>query len=72
MLLQVFAKLLEDWPCIDLAIIGEGPLKCQLQALAEELGIAARVRLTGAHSVCLSFSSRDGRLLHDLVYGRNA
>ncbi len=54
MLLQVFAQLLKDRPCIDLAIIGEGPLKCQLQALAEELGIAARVRLTGA----IPFASR--------------
>ena len=54
MLLQVFAKLLQDWPRLDLVIIGEGPLKCQLQALAEELGIAARVRLTGS----LPFAAR--------------
>lgn len=47
MLLRVFARLLSDWPSLKLVIIGDGPLKDQLQDLAKELRIDGKVRLPG-------------------------
>src|SRR5262245_44997149 len=48
MLLQAFATLAEKWPALRLVIIGDGPLKSQLAAIAEQLGVAQKVRLPGS------------------------
>jgi glycosyltransferase involved in cell wall biosynthesis len=48
MLLQVFAALTEKWPALRLVIIGDGPLKSQLVAMAEQLGVAQKVCLPGS------------------------
>jgi glycosyltransferase involved in cell wall biosynthesis len=48
MLLQVFAALTEKWPALRLVIIGDGPLKSQLAAMAEQLGVAQKVCLPGS------------------------
>jgi glycosyltransferase involved in cell wall biosynthesis len=48
MLLHAFATLTEKWPALRLVIIGNGPLKSQLAAVAEQLGIAEKVYLPGA------------------------
>jgi glycosyltransferase involved in cell wall biosynthesis len=48
MLLQAFAALTEEWPALRLVIIGNGPLKSQLAAVAEQLGITEKVSLPGA------------------------
>ncbi|MCE6967484.1 glycosyltransferase [Cereibacter sphaeroides] len=42
-LIRAFARQ----PCGSLVILGEGPLRPDLAALAEELGVAARVRMPG-------------------------
>ena len=49
-LIRAFARLAPRVPEVELVIIGEGPLKRRLQALARSLGVAARVRLLGAQS----------------------
>ena len=48
MLLQIFAVLMEKWPALRLVIIGDGPLKSQLAAMAEQLGVAQKVCLPGS------------------------
>ncbi len=47
-LIRAFAKLAPRTPPVELVIIGEGPLKKRLQALAESLGVGDRVRFLGA------------------------
>ena len=49
-LIRAFARLAPRVPEVELVIIGEGPLKRRLQALARSLGVAARVRFLGAQS----------------------
>lgn len=49
-LIRAFARLVPRVPEVELVIIGEGPLKRRLQALARSLGVAARVRFLGAQS----------------------
>ena len=48
MLLQIFAALIEKWPALRLVIIGDGPLKSQLAAMAEQLGVAQKICLPGS------------------------
>jgi len=48
MLLQAFAALTEKWPALRLIIIGDGPLKSQLTAMAEQLEVAQKVCLPGS------------------------
>jgi glycosyltransferase involved in cell wall biosynthesis len=48
MLLQVFAALTERWPALHLVIIGDGPLKFPLAAMAEQLGVAHKICLPGS------------------------
>jgi glycosyltransferase involved in cell wall biosynthesis len=48
MLLQAFAVLTEKWPALRLVIIGDGPLKSQLAAMAEQLGVAQKICLPGS------------------------
>jgi 1,2-diacylglycerol 3-alpha-glucosyltransferase len=49
-LLQAAALVLKDFPQFRLALIGDGPEKKNLEALAKELGIAKRVTFLGAIS----------------------
>jgi glycosyltransferase involved in cell wall biosynthesis len=48
MLLQAFAALTEKWPALRLVIIGDGSLKSQLAAMAEQLGVAQKICLPGS------------------------
>ena len=48
MLLHIFAALTEKWPALRLVIIGDGPLKSHLAAMAEQLGVAQKVCLPGS------------------------
>jgi glycosyltransferase involved in cell wall biosynthesis len=47
-LIRAFAHVAERFPAVELAIVGDGPLKNSLQALAKSLGLADRVRFLGA------------------------
>ena len=47
-LIRAFGRLASTHPSVELAIVGEGPLKSRLQGLAQSLGLAARVRFLGA------------------------
>lgn len=47
-LLQAFAKVYPEHPKLRLVLIGDGPDRESLQALASELGIAERVTFTGS------------------------
>ena len=47
-LIRAFAQLAGHFPEIELAIIGDGPLRTALQSLAESLGVGPRVRFLGA------------------------
>jgi glycosyltransferase involved in cell wall biosynthesis len=46
-LLKAFAQNARRWPAWHLDIVGEGPLRCSLQSLADELGIAERCHFLG-------------------------
>ena len=48
MLLRVFAKLSERWNTLRLVIIGDGPLRVQLLAMANDLGLGSKICLPGA------------------------
>jgi len=47
MLIEAFAKACARQPCLQLAIIGEGPQHAALQARIDALGLAGRVHLCG-------------------------
>ena len=47
MLLQAFARIAEKHPGWSLEILGDGPLRAELESLAEKLGVAAHVRMPG-------------------------
>ena len=49
-LIRAFAALAHDFPALNLEIIGEGPERAHLQALARQLQIADRVRFLGHQS----------------------
>lgn len=46
-LLRAFAQVAAEDPRVHLAIVGDGPMAGELNTLAEELGIAGRVRFMG-------------------------
>jgi glycosyltransferase involved in cell wall biosynthesis len=46
-LLRVFALVLEDWPDASLVLLGDGPERAQLEALAAELGVEHAVEFRG-------------------------
>ncbi len=47
-LIRAFGRLAQQHPAVELAIIGDGPLKGRLQELARSLGVAERVQFLGA------------------------
>jgi colanic acid/amylovoran biosynthesis glycosyltransferase len=47
-LIRAFARLAGRFPAVELAIVGDGPLKASLQSLAKSLGLEHRVRFLGA------------------------
>lgn len=59
-LIRAFAELAPRMPDAELVIIGEGPLKRRLQALAGSLGVTGRVTFLGAlsHEQVLSWMRR--------------
>ena len=46
--IRAIAALAPAWPGIQLDIVGDGPLRAELEHLIRELGVARRVRLRGA------------------------
>ena len=50
LLIRAIASLATEFPALTLEIIGEGPERSRLQALAEQLQIAERVRFRGRQS----------------------
>lgn len=46
-LLPAVAMLAKDWPGVTLHMVGDGPLRAELEALALRLGLALRVRFYG-------------------------
>ncbi|HVS37880.1 MAG TPA: glycosyltransferase, partial [Gemmataceae bacterium] len=50
MLLHAFAKAAASRPDVDLLLVGDGPLRGELQALTARLGIGGRVRFLGVRS----------------------
>ena len=46
-LVRAVAQLTRAWPTIRLVVVGDGPLRDELRALAEALGIASHVRFAG-------------------------
>ncbi|GAA4488042.1 glycosyltransferase [Gluconacetobacter asukensis] len=59
-LLRAFARMAAGCPALRLAIIGDGPLRVRLEALAGELGVGARVLFLGArpHAVVMEWMRR--------------
>jgi len=49
-LLRAFAYLAKDYPDWELRIIGDGPLRGELETLAQELGLEGRVHMPGIKS----------------------
>jgi glycosyltransferase involved in cell wall biosynthesis len=47
-LLEAFSRLHTDFPALKLAIVGDGPERNTLQALADKLGVARQVEFAGA------------------------
>lgn len=64
-LIRAFAALAERHAGVQLVIIGDGPLKHKLQALAEQLGVGQRVRFLGAvpHPQVLEWMRRAAMLV---------
>jgi len=59
--IRAFAKLLENNPQMELTIIGQGPLRGELEALCDQLGVSASVHFLGQlpnaevfHQMCRS------------------
>ncbi|MFO0850051.1 MAG: glycosyltransferase [Gemmataceae bacterium] len=46
-LIRGFASAAPDYPDVDLLLVGDGPLRADLERLADELGVAGRVRFVG-------------------------
>jgi len=47
LLLRVGARLIQEYPDLELSVLGQGPERSRLEALANELGISARTRFYG-------------------------
>lgn len=48
LLLELMPALAADWPAVQLVLLGDGPLRAELESLADSLGIGDRVHLLGA------------------------
>jgi len=59
-LLSAVAQLVEEWPRLRLHLVGQGPLREEIEARATRLGIAARVRFYGEvpHDVVMGLMRR--------------
>ena len=57
MLLHAFAKAAVR-PDVDLLLVGDGPLRGELESLVERLGVAGRVRSLGSDPTCRRFCRR--------------
>jgi glycosyltransferase involved in cell wall biosynthesis len=64
-LIRAFARLAGQFPDVELAIVGDGPLKNALQALAKSLGVEHRVRFLGAlpHTKVLAWMRKAAMLV---------
>lgn len=49
-LIRSYAGAAKDLPDVDLVMVGDGPLRDELQSLASELGVSARVKFVGIQS----------------------
>lgn len=45
--IRAFAALREEYPDLELTVVGQGPLRGELERLCEALGVSAAVRFTG-------------------------
>lgn len=64
-LIRAFDRLARRHPTVELAIIGDGPLRRSLQALAKSLGLEDRVRFLGAlpHAQVLAWMRKAAMLV---------
>jgi colanic acid/amylovoran biosynthesis glycosyltransferase len=64
-LIRAFARLAGRFPNVELAIVGDGPLKGSLQALAKSLGVGGQVRFLGAlpHAQVLAWMRKAAMLV---------
>jgi colanic acid/amylovoran biosynthesis glycosyltransferase len=64
-LISAFGRLAAKHPGVELAIIGDGPLRSRLQDLARSLGLAERVRFLGAlpHAQVLAWMRKAAMLV---------
>jgi len=64
-LIRAFGRLSGTHPTAELAIVGDGPLKRSLQALAQSLGVGDRVRFVGAlpHAQVLAWMRKAAMLV---------
>ena len=64
-LIRAFGRLASKHPTVELAIVGDGPLKSRLQNLARSLGVAERVRFLGAlpHAQVLAWMRKAAMLV---------
>ena len=64
-LIRAFARLAGRFPEVELAIVGDGPLKNSLQALVKSLGVEGRVRFLGAlpHAQVLAWMRKAAMLV---------
>lgn len=69
-LLEAFAKCLQRHPEFRLVIIGDGPLRAKLEALARELSLGEKVRFEGAlaHAEVLAWIRKACALVLPSVY----
>ncbi len=68
-LLRAFAQLAGARPSgVKLCIIGDGPLRAALEALARELGISTRVHWAGQQEVCADWYPAFDAFLHTATF----
>ncbi|MDE1147195.1 MAG: glycosyltransferase [Azospirillaceae bacterium] len=72
-LIRAFARIADRHPTVQLHLIGDGPLRTALQALAGSLGLAERIRFLGAlpHGEVLAHMRRAAMLVLPSVRAAN-
>ncbi len=70
--IRAFAKIAQQVPEVELVIIGDGPLRQRMQALAQSLGLAQRVRFLGAqpHQTVMTWMRKAAMLVLPSVQTR--